>query len=146
MCLAPSVAYGARCRERRGCYRRVPVIILFAVGARSACISYCAGDALARAATRRDATQREDVYDDGADLVGRALPNVSPDWRRERRTCTREKTESVRAFFGVAWDEDEAMDAWMYDVMLYSSSLTFTRREGHFSGVETVSYFERYEI
>ncbi|KYN27175.1 hypothetical protein ALC57_03518 [Trachymyrmex cornetzi] len=85
MCLAPSVAYGARCRERRGCYRRVPVIILFVVGARGACsILYRAGDALARAATRRD--------------------------------------------------------------VLYSSSLTFTRREGHFSGVETVSYFERYEI
>jgi len=44
------------------------------------------------------------------------VPNVSPNWRRERR-CTREKTESVRAFFGVAWDEDEAMDAWMYDVV-----------------------------
>lgn len=61
MCLVLSVAYGARCRERRGCYRRPPpVIILFVVGARSVCsILYCAGDALARslarAATRRDA-------------------------------------------------------------------------------------------
>jgi len=112
MCLAPSVAYGARYRKRRGPHRRRrrrrPL--------RRCCgILYCAGGALARAATRRDATRREDITTGRFDVDERCRTLVPTGGGRR---CTREKTERLCVHFSVvAWDEDEAMDAWMYDVV-----------------------------